>query len=117
MDCSWWSPGYWIGWHWIPQILWLLLFIGVGFLVIRALRNGNRKSNRVTPISTGLKLQETCPNCGAPVEKEFIRCPECHYKLKINCPSCGKIVKTSWEICPYCEAELPEETTKNKKRR
>jgi len=108
MDCSWWAPGYWIGWHWIPQILWLLLLIGIGFLIIRTLRNGSRGANAVAPIRTSLTTLESCPKCGAPVEKEFIRCPECHFKLKINCPSCGKIVKTNWKICPYCETELPK---------
>jgi len=108
MDCLWWQSGYWNGWYWIPQILWLLLLVGVGFLVIRTLRNGNRGSNELTAVPAGVIAKEKCPNCGKPVEKEFIRCPECHFKLKINCPSCGKIVKTSWKICPYCEAELPK---------
>lgn len=107
MNC-WWEPGYWTGWGWINLLLWILLLGAIGFIVYRLARNGVQPAsgypmsgNRYSSV-----VQRTCPNCGAPVEEAYLRCPECHHKLKTNCPSCGKIVKTKWDICPYCEADL-----------
>lgn len=106
MGCSLYEPGYWMGWPWFGQIFWLLVLIGLGYLVYKAVRNG-RKMPNLNPIGHyGVSPQGSCPNCSATVENAFIRCPECHFKLKTNCPSCGKIVKTTWDICPYCEVKL-----------
>ncbi|NOX87583.1 MAG: zinc ribbon domain-containing protein [Calditrichaeota bacterium] len=105
MGCSWWEPEYWIGWHWINQIVLLLILVTVGYLFYRAIKNGRQVPNRYPAGRTG-GSKGVCPNCGSSVEEAFIRCPECHHKLKTNCPNCGKIVKTTWDICPYCEAEL-----------
>ncbi len=51
----------------------------------------------------------TCPNCGYPVEKTYLRCPRCKQRLKDPCPSCGKPVDPRWALCPYCETALPEQ--------
>jgi hypothetical protein len=48
----------------------------------------------------------TCPNCEYPVEKNFLRCPNCQRRLKDPCPTCGKPVDPRWGICPYCETAL-----------
>jgi hypothetical protein len=48
----------------------------------------------------------TCPNCEYPVEKNFLRCPNCQRRLKDPCPTCGKPVDPRWELCPYCETTL-----------
>jgi Double zinc ribbon len=52
--------------------------------------------------------EASCPGCGYPVEKSFLRCPECQRRLKDPCPSCGKPVDPRWALCPYCEESLPE---------
>lgn len=49
----------------------------------------------------------TCPNCEYPVEKNFLRCPNCQRRLKDPCPTCGKPVDPRWGLCPYCETALP----------
>jgi hypothetical protein len=49
----------------------------------------------------------SCPNCGYPVEKSFLRCPNCQRRLKDPCQSCGKPVDPRWALCPYCETPLP----------
>jgi hypothetical protein len=49
---------------------------------------------------------QTCPNCEYPVEKNFLRCPNCRRRLKDPCPSCGKPVDPRWGLCPYCETAL-----------
>jgi double zinc ribbon protein len=48
----------------------------------------------------------TCPNCEYPVEKNFLRCPNCQRRLKDPCPTCGKPVDPRWHLCPYCETAL-----------
>ncbi len=64
----------------------------------------------------------TCPNCEYPVEKNFLRCPNCQRRLKDPCPSCGKPVDPRWGLCPYCETTLggergrrPKKTVRRKK--
>lgn len=48
--------------------------------------------------------EQSCPNCGYPIERAFLRCPSCQVRLKDPCPSCGKPVDPRWALCPYCEA-------------
>ena len=48
----------------------------------------------------------SCPNCEYPVEKNFLRCPNCQRRLKDPCPTCGKPVDPRWALCPYCETAL-----------
>jgi Double zinc ribbon len=52
--------------------------------------------------------EHSCPGCGFPVEKNFLRCPECQRRLKHPCPSCSKPVDPGWALCPYCETPLAE---------
>src|SRR5260221_3223215 len=58
----------------------------------------------------------SCPGCGFPVEKNFLRCPECQRRLKHPCPSCGKPVDPGWALCPYCETALAERERPRRKR-
>src|SRR5690242_12672288 len=50
--------------------------------------------------------EQSCPNCDFPVEKNYLRCPNCRQRLKDPCPSCGKPVDPRWGLCPYCETSL-----------
>ena len=50
--------------------------------------------------------EASCPNCGFPIEKDFLRCPQCQRRLKDPCPSCGKPVDPRWALCPYCEEPM-----------
>src|SRR4029079_6221251 len=50
------------------------------------------------------QLEEaSCPNCEHPVERTFLRCPNCRARIKGPCESCGKPIDPRWTICPYCE--------------
>lgn len=53
-----------------------------------------------------LKAQ-SCPGCGYPTERNFMRCPSCERRLKDPCTSCDRPVDPRWSICPYCETALP----------
>ena len=48
----------------------------------------------------------TCPHCDFPVEKDFLRCPNCLRKLKEPCRVCGKPLEPGWKLCPFCESEV-----------
>jgi hypothetical protein len=50
--------------------------------------------------------EQSCPNCEFPVEKNYLRCPNCQHRLKDPCPTCSKPVDPRWTLCPYCESEL-----------
>ncbi|HET9593099.1 MAG TPA: zinc ribbon domain-containing protein [Solirubrobacterales bacterium] len=63
--------------------------------------------------------EQTCPNCEYPVEKNYLRCPNCQRRLKDPCPTCGKPVDPRWGLCPYCETNLRsggEERPRRKRR-
>ncbi|HEU5253759.1 MAG TPA: zinc ribbon domain-containing protein [Solirubrobacterales bacterium] len=49
---------------------------------------------------------QSCPNCEYPVERNYLRCPNCRQRLKDPCPSCGKPVDPRWGLCPFCETSL-----------
>lgn len=46
--------------------------------------------------------QHICPSCKAPVEDDFLLCPNCHTQLKNKCASCERLLHLNWNICPYC---------------
>ncbi|HEX9968341.1 MAG TPA: zinc ribbon domain-containing protein [Solirubrobacterales bacterium] len=53
------------------------------------------------------QLEElTCQGCGYPIEKSYLRCPQCERRLKDPCSSCGKPVDSRWALCPHCETPL-----------
>jgi hypothetical protein len=65
-----------------------------------------------------LQLHElSCPHCGTPAERTFLRCPRCLRRLKEPCSSCRRPLDPQWRICPYCEAEVGEATPQRRRRR
>ncbi len=61
--------------------------------------------------------EQSCPNCEYPVEKNFLRCPNCQRRLKDPCPTCGEPVDPRWGLCPYCETALSGERSRQPRRR
>jgi hypothetical protein len=53
--------------------------------------------------------EQSCPNCEYPVEKNYLRCPNCQRRLKDPCPTCSEPVDPRWSLCPYCETALAGE--------
>jgi double zinc ribbon protein len=47
--------------------------------------------------------EQSCPNCGHPIERTYLRCPDCRARVKYPCESCEKPIDPRWTICPYCE--------------
>jgi len=50
--------------------------------------------------------EQSCPSCEYPVERNYLRCPNCQQRLKDPCPTCSKPVDPRWGLCPYCETNL-----------
>jgi Double zinc ribbon len=50
--------------------------------------------------------ESSCPNCEYPIEKNYLRCPNCQRRLKDPCPTCGEPVDPRWGLCPFCETAL-----------
>jgi hypothetical protein len=50
--------------------------------------------------------EQACPNCEYPVERTYLRCPNCQIRLKDPCPSCSKPLDPRWAMCPYCETPV-----------
>src|SRR5436190_3187915 len=50
--------------------------------------------------------EQSCPNCGFPIERNYLRCPSCRVRVKDPCESCGKPIDPRWALCPYCETPV-----------
>lgn len=54
-------------------------------------------------------VAQSCPRCEHPIERSWLRCPECRHRLKDPCISCNRPVDPRWAVCPYCETPLRHE--------
>jgi hypothetical protein len=61
--------------------------------------------------------EASCPKCEYPVEKSFLRCPQCQNRLKDPCQNCGKPVDPRWALCPYCETAIAERPRRQRSKR
>lgn len=59
--------------------------------------------------------EQSCPKCQYPIEKAFLRCPNCQARVKDPCPSCDKPIDPRWAMCPYCETPTRREPPPSKK--
>jgi double zinc ribbon protein len=47
--------------------------------------------------------ERACPKCGYPIERTYLRCPDCRARVNEPCESCQNPIDPRWTICPYCE--------------
>lgn len=47
--------------------------------------------------------EQSCPNCAFPIERTYLRCPNCRARVKDPCEECERPIDPRWVICPYCE--------------
>jgi RNA polymerase subunit RPABC4/transcription elongation factor Spt4 len=70
--------------------------------------NAQKEEDDVHKIAAELVEEEfgskKCPNCGKPVENDWLTCPFCKSNLSqdCHCGKCGKKLDSNWEICPFC---------------
>jgi hypothetical protein len=62
-------------------------------------------------------VAQSCPRCEHPIERSWLRCPECQHRLKDPCVSCNRPVDPRWSICPYCETQLRRQSREDDSRR
>jgi hypothetical protein len=58
---------------------------------------------RATELRVRQLEEQSCPNCGYPIERTYLRCPDCRARVKDPCESCEKPIDPRWTVCPYCE--------------
>ena len=60
---------------------------------------------------------QSCPRCEHPIERVWLRCPQCQHRLKDPCRSCNRPVDPRWAVCPYCETAIrrPSSTSRSVK--
>jgi hypothetical protein len=61
--------------------------------------------------------EQSCPNCEHPIERSFLRCPNCRVRVKDPCESCGKPIDPRWTVCPYCETPVRRSAPPEEERR
>jgi hypothetical protein len=105
------------------------LFPFLGTIVYSILRPpeflADRREREVDVRASELRVRQleeaSCPNCEHPVERTFLRCPNCRARIKDPCEACGKPIDPRWSICPYCETPVrrsaPPERRPQPKRR
>jgi len=52
---------------------------------------------------------DVCPECGHPVEPDFMVCPLCKTDVRRVCLSCGRLLELHWSVCPFCGQSLVAE--------
>ena len=57
---------------------------------------------------------QSCPRCEHPIERSWLRCPDCQYRLKDPCRSCNRPVDPRWSICPYCETPMRSSSSRSR---
>ena len=61
-------------------------------------------------------IEQSCPHCEYPIERNYLRCPNCERRLRNPCRKCGEALDPKWGSCPYCEAEVRRTRTERSDR-
>jgi hypothetical protein len=61
-------------------------------------------------------IEQSCPHCEYPIERNYLRCPNCERRLRNPCRNCRKPLDPRWGSCPYCEAEVGRSRTERAER-
>jgi hypothetical protein len=61
---------------------------------------------RAAELELRQRIEQSCPHCEYPIERNYLRCPNCERRLRTPCRKCHKPLDPRWGICPYCETEV-----------
>jgi hypothetical protein len=61
---------------------------------------------RAAELELRQRIEGSCPHCEYPIERSYLRCPNCERRLRNPCRKCSKPLDPRWGICPYCETEV-----------
>ncbi len=79
------------------------------YLILRPKETLNQAYERALEEEALLRDVEerlTCSSCRAPVERDFMICPECQTRLRRKCSKCGRLLDLRWTVCPYCTTDV-----------
>lgn len=95
---------------WAWGLLSLIPFAGlIAYLVLRPhsyLADREEQELDMALRERQLAQYGTCPNCGTPIEKDFVVCPVCNTQVRNVCPSCKRPLDAHWKVCPYCRTHI-----------
>ncbi|AEB06927.1 hypothetical protein Corgl_0814 [Coriobacterium glomerans PW2] len=96
--------------YWLWGFIAIVPFAGiVAYLVLRpSTFLADREEQRLDVALRERQLAQygSCPQCGAPIEKDFIVCPVCNTQVRNVCPSCKRPLDANWKVCPYCRTHI-----------
>ena len=72
---------------------------------------------RAAELELRQRIENSCPHCEYPIERNYLRCPNCERRLRDPCRKCHKPLDPRWGICPYCETEVRKERPARQTRR
>jgi hypothetical protein len=72
---------------------------------------------RAAELELRQRIEQSCPHCEYPIERSYLRCPNCERRLRNPCRKCHKPLDPRWGICPYCETEVRKERPVRETRR
>jgi hypothetical protein len=72
---------------------------------------------RAAELELRQRIENSCPHCEYPIDKSYLRCPNCERRLRNPCRKCHKPLDPRWGICPYCETEVRKERPAGEPRR
>ncbi|MEA3345658.1 MAG: zinc ribbon domain-containing protein [Chloroflexota bacterium] len=49
-----------------------------------------------------MEERDVCPECGYPIQPDFMVCPHCQTEIRRVCSRCGRLLELDWNVCPYC---------------
>lgn len=61
---------------------------------------------RAAELELRQRIENSCPHCEYPIERLYLRCPNCERRLRNPCRKCHKPLDPRWGICPYCETQV-----------
>jgi hypothetical protein len=72
---------------------------------------------RAAELELRQRIEQSCPHCEYPIERSYLRCPNCERRLRNPCRKCHKPLDPRWGICPYCETEVRKQRPERETRR
>ena len=71
---------------------------------------------RAAELELRQRIEQSCPHCEYPIERSYLRCPNCERRLRSPCRKCHKPLDPRWGICPYCETEVRRQPDRESRR-
>jgi hypothetical protein len=72
---------------------------------------------RAAELELRQRIEQSCPHCEYPIERTYLRCPNCERRLRNPCRKCHKPLDPRWGICPYCETAVRKQRPERDTRR